>query len=309
VNESIIYLDGEFVPKSQALVSVFDHGYLYGDGIFEGIRAYAGNVFCLEEHLDRLYESAKSILLDIPLTQAEMQEAVVATLRANEMEEGYIRLVVSRGFGNLGLHPGSCTKASVVIIAEKMSLFPSEYYEVGLDIISSSFRRNSADVLNPRIKSLNYLNSVLVKLEASRQGVLEALVLNREGYVTEGSGDNVFIVKNGRVLTPPTYLGCLEGITRNVVIELLAELGIPCEERPFTMHDVYISDEVFLTGTAAEIIPAVTCDGRRIGDGKPGKITAAVTEAFRKLTPVRGVAIQSQAKERDSHDQSIGSRV
>ncbi|MGB8955612.1 MAG: branched-chain-amino-acid transaminase [Tumebacillaceae bacterium] len=288
MKEKLIYLDGCFVEKSQAVVSVFDHGFLYGDGVFEGIRCYAGNVFALREHIVRLYESAKSIMLSIPLTIEEMEEAVLETLRVNEFQDAYIRLVVSRGVGDLGLDPRSCAAPSIIIIAEALALFPKEHYAKGLKIVTVPTRRNIPDALNPKIKSLNYLNNILVKLEAAQSGALEALMLNNEGYVCEGSGDNVFIVKNGKVITPPTYLGALEGITRNAVIELCGQLGIPCEEKPFTRHDVYVADEVFLTGTAAEMIPVVEVDARVIGDGKPGEMTARLTAEFRKWTTVRG---------------------
>jgi branched-chain amino acid aminotransferase len=288
MHEPWIYLDGQFVPKSQAVVSVFDHGFLYGDGIFEGIRSYGGNVFCMTEHIDRLYESAKSILLHIPMTKEEMADAVVETLQRNQYPDAYIRLIISRGVGDLGLDPRSCVAPSIIIIAEQLNLFPKEHYEQGLHIVTVPTRRNSPDALNPKIKSLNYLNSILVKIEAARSGALEALMLNQDGYVCEGSGDNVFLVKNGKLVTPPTYLGALEGITRNVVIELCEKLGIPCAEQPFTRHDVYVADEVFLTGTAAEMIPVVDVDGREIGDGRPGPMTALLTREFRKVTTERG---------------------
>jgi branched-chain amino acid aminotransferase len=291
MSEQVVYLDGEFVPKSKAVVSVFDHGFLYGDGIFEGIRCYSGNVFRLKEHIKRLYESAKSILLDIPMSQEEMSDLVVETLRKNGFADAYIRLVVSRGKGDLGLDPRNCGKPSVIIIAEQLKLFPQEFYDNGLKIVTVPTRRNVPDALNPKIKSLNYLNNILVKIEAARAGVLEALMLNHEGYVCEGSGDNVFIVKDGKVLTPPTYLGALEGITRNAIIELCEKLGIPCEEKPFTRHDVYVADEVFLTGTAAEVIPVVDVDARVIGDGRPGPITATLIKEFRKITTVDGTKI------------------
>jgi branched-chain amino acid aminotransferase len=293
MKETLVYLNGQFVEKSRAVVSVFDHGFLYGDGIFEGIRSYDGNVFCLHEHIKRLYESAKSILLTIPLTPEEMEEAVLDTLRVNHLRDAYIRLIVSRGVGDLGLDPRNCRQATVIIIAEQLKLFPAEFYEQGLKIVTVPTRRNVPDALNPKIKSLNYLNNILVKLEAARAGCLEALMLNQDGYVCEGSGDNVFLVKDGKIVTPPTYLGALEGITRNVVIELCAKLGIPCEEKPFTRHDVYVADEVFLTGTAAEMIPVIEVDGREIGDGKVGAYTKLLTEEFRKLTTERGVKVES----------------
>lgn len=291
MKEYLVYINGEFVPRSKAVVSVFDHGFLYGDGIFEGIRSYSGNVFCLKEHVKRLYESAKSILLTIPMTPEEMEQAIVETLQRNDLADAYIRVVVSRGPGDLGLDPRSCTRPNVIIIAEALALFPQELYEKGLRIVTVPTRRNIPDALNPKIKSLNYLNNVLIRMEATQSGVMEALTLNQEGYVCEGSGDNVFIVKNGKILTPPTYLGALEGITRNVVIELCEHLGISCKEEPFTRHDVYVADEIFLTGTAAEMIPVVEVDSRIIGDGKPGPVTKRLIEEFRKLTKVRGTKV------------------
>ncbi|EEL23587.1 Branched-chain amino acid aminotransferase [Bacillus cereus Rock1-3] len=289
-------MNGEFVEKEKAVVSVYDHGFLYGDGVFEGIRSYGGNVFCLKEHVKRLYESAKSILLTIPMPVEEMEEAVLQTLQKNEYADAYIRLIVSRGKGDLGLDPRTCVKPSVIIIAEQLKLFPQEFYDNGLSVVSVASRRNTPDALDPRIKSMNYLNNVLVKIEAAQAGVLEALMLNQQGYVCEGSGDNVFIVKDGKVLTPPSYLGALEGITRNSVIELCERLNISYEERPFTRHDVYVADEVFLTGTAAELIPVVKVDSREIGDGKPGSVTKRLTEEFKKLTRERGVRVPGLAE-------------
>lgn len=288
MSEPLIYLDGNLVPKSEAKISVFDHGFLYGDGIFEGIRIYSGNIFKLHEHLVRLYESAKSICLEIPLTMEEMEEATVETVRANNLQDGYIRLVVSRGAGDLGLDPANCPKPCVVIIADQVRLYPQELYEKGLEIVTVPTRRNTVDALNPKIKSLNYLNNVLVKLEAKRAGVLEALMLNSEGYVCEASGDNVFLVKNGRILTPPGYLGALEGITKNVVMDLARNLGYDVQEVPFTRHDVFVADEVFLTGTAAEVIPVVNVDGRVIGTGKPGEVTKQLITAFREIVTTDG---------------------
>lgn len=288
MGEPLIYLDGQLVPKSEAKVSVFDHGFLYGDGIFEGIRIYSGNIFKLHEHLVRLYESAQSICLDIPLTMEEMEEATVETVRANNLQDGYIRLVVSRGAGDLGLDPANCPKACVVIIADQVRLYPQELYEKGLDIITVATRRNTVDALNPKIKSLNYLNNVLVKLEARRAGVLEALMLNNEGFVCEASGDNVFLVKNGRLLTPPGYLGALEGVTKNAVMDIARDLGYEVQEVPFTRHDVFVADEVFLTGTAAEVIPVVNVDGRVIGNGRPGEITKQLISAFREIVTKDG---------------------
>ncbi|OPG15817.1 branched-chain-amino-acid transaminase [Ferroacidibacillus organovorans] len=283
-----IYLNGQLVPKEQAVVSVYDHGFLYGDGIFEGIRIYDGVIFRLDEHLERLYDSAKSILLDVPLTFEEMASAVLDTVRANGLQNGYIRLVISRGPGDLGLDPRSCPRANIVIIADTIQLFPQKYYEEGLKIVTVPTRRNPVGALNPQIKSLNYLNSVLVKIEAANAGCLEALTVNAEGYVCEGSGDNVFIVKKGRVYTPPIYLGALDGITRRSIIDLCAKLSIPLQETPFTRHDVFVADEVFLTGTAAELIPVVEVDRRMIGSGVPGEVTKRLHRAFHELVRIDG---------------------
>ncbi|MEK5061500.1 branched-chain-amino-acid transaminase [Paenibacillus sp. FSL H7-0326] len=289
--EQWIYLDGQYVTKENAKVSVFDHGFLYGDGIFEGIRIYNGNIFKCKEHLDRLYDSAKSIMLDIPLSYDEMREAMAETIRRNEMRNGYIRLVVSRGYGNLGIDPLRCEKASVVIIVEELSIYPEEAYLKGLRTISVSQRRNIPDALNPKIKSLNYLNNVLVKIQSNHAGVGEAIMLNSQGYVTEGSSDNIFIVKNGVLITPPCYLGALEGITRNAIIELADKIGLPFKEQPFTLHDVYVADEVFFTGTAAEVIAAYEVDGRTIGDGVAGPITLKLLEEFRQIVDKDGYKV------------------
>ncbi|MFD1137657.1 branched-chain-amino-acid transaminase [Paenibacillus urinalis] len=289
--EQWIYLDGQYVTKENAKVSVFDHGFLYGDGIFEGIRIYNGNIFKCKEHLDRLYDSAKSIMLDIPLSYDEMREAMAETIRRNEMRNGYIRLVVSRGYGNLGIDPLRCEKASVVIIVEELSIYPEEAYLKGLRTISVSQRRNIPDALNPKIKSLNYLNNVLVKIQSNHAGVGEAIMLNSQGYVTEGSSDNIFIVKNGVLITPPCYLGALEGITRNAIIELADKIGLPFKEQPFTLHDVYVADEVFFTGTAAEVIAAYEVDGRTIGAGVAGPITLKLLEEFRQIVDKDGYKV------------------
>ncbi|MCF6092726.1 branched-chain-amino-acid transaminase [Microaerobacter geothermalis] len=286
-----IYLNGEFVSKEDAKISVFDHGFLYGDGIFEGIRVYSGNVFKLKEHIDRLYDSARSIMLEIPMNKEQMIQAVVESVRKNELKDAYIRLVVSRGVGDLGLDPFKCKKPEIIIIVDNISLFPKELYENGLPIVTVPTRRNVPDALNPKIKSLNYLNNVLVKIEASLAGVKEALMLNAQGYVSEGSGDNVFIVKKGVVITPPSYLGALEGITRNTIMEIAEKLGYTVKEEPFTRHDVYTADEVFLTGTAAEVIAVVQVDGRPIGSGKPGNITNQLLEEFRKVVTTDGVQV------------------
>ncbi|GIO12475.1 branched chain amino acid aminotransferase [Cohnella xylanilytica] len=289
MSEQWIYLNGEFVTKENAKISVYDHGFLYGDGIFEGIRIYDGNIFRCKEHLDRLYDSAKSIMLDIPLSYAEMQDALVETLRKNGMKNGYIRLVVSRGPGNLGLDPTRCPQAFVVIIVEELSIYPEEAYREGLRSVSVSPRRNLPDALNPKIKSLNYLNNILVKIQSNLAGVGEAIMLNSQGYVAEGSSDNIFIVKRGVVYTPPCYIGALEGITRGAIIDLCAKLGYPLKEEPFTLHDVYTADEAFFTGTAAEVIAVREVDGRTIGAGHAGPITTRLLQEFRKIVTVEGV--------------------
>ena len=293
-----IFLGGEFVRKEDAVVSVYDHGFLYGDGVFEGIRVYSGNVFRLDAHLKRLYESAHSIMLAIPYTAEEMTQIIVETVRKNELSSAYIRVVVSRGMGNLGLDPASCSKPRVIVIAEPLSLYPKELYERGLKVGSVATRRNRPDVLSAQIKYLNYLNIILVKLEANQAGVDEALMLNDEGYVTEGSADNIFIIKNGVIYTPPVYLGALEGITRNAIIDLARENGYEVVERPFTRHDVYVADEVFLTGTAVEVIAVIDVDRRKIGDGKPGPVTNHLLEEFRKLVLADGVQCYPEAKQK-----------
>ena len=287
----LIYIDGEFLPKAEAKVSVFDHGLLYGDGVFEGIRSYNGRVFKLDEHLERLYDSAKSIMLEIPISIETMEETVLETLRRNHLREAYIRLIVTRGVGDLGLDPDKCPKPSIIIIADKIALYPQKYYEEGLEIVTVSVRRNYAEAVNPRIKSLNYLNNILAKIEGKQAGAEEVLMLNPEGYVVECSGDNIFWIKNGTLVTPPVHMGILEGVTRNSVIDLAREAGIRVEERVFTRHDLYIADECFLTGTAAEVIPVVKIDRRAIGDGQPGKITQRLIAAFRQLANSTGAPI------------------
>lgn len=289
LSEQLIYVNGQFVTKDQATISVYDHGFLYGDGVFEGIRVYEGNVYKLKEHIDRLYESAHSIMLQIPHTKEEMQEIICETVRKNELKSAYIRVVVSRGKGDLGLDPRNCAEPTVIVIAEPLAIYSQELYEKGLKVASVTYRRSSPDVLNPQIKSLNYLNNVLVKIASTQAGADEALILNNEGYVTEGSADNIFIVKNGIIYTPPVYLGALDGITRQVIIAIAKELDMPLIEKPFTLHDVYNADEVFLTGTAAEVIPVISVDERQIGDGKPGKITNILLKHFRKQTLTDGV--------------------
>ncbi|WP_026702831.1 branched-chain-amino-acid transaminase [Salibacterium aidingense] len=297
MGEQWIYLDGEFVKKEDAKISVFDHGFLYGDGVFEGIRVYDGNVYKLNEHLVRLYNSAKSIMLEIPYSMEEMTEIIVETLKKNDLRNAYIRLVVSRGVGNLGLDPASCARPQIVVIAEELAIYPKEFYEKGLDIVTVATRRNRPDVLSPKVKSLNYLNNILVKIEASLAGVSEALMLNDEGYVAEGSADNIFILRQGVLYTPPGYIGALEGITRQAIVELAGEMGYDLREEPFTRHDVYTADEVFLTGTAAEVIAVVKVDGRIIGDGRPGSETQRILEAFREKVGKDGVNVYSSASE------------
>jgi branched-chain amino acid aminotransferase len=288
-----IYLNGKFVSKEDAKISVYDHGFLYGDGIFEGIRIYNGNIFKCKEHLDRLYDSAKSIMLEIPLSYEEMQQALIDAVNKNGLRNGYIRLVVSRGDGNLGLDPRRCPKANVIIIVEQLAIYSEEDYKNGLKIVSVSTRRNIPDALNPKIKSLNYLNNILVKIQANLAGVGEALMLNAQGYVAEGSGDNIFVVKNGVLTTPPSYVGALEGITRAAIIELCHKLGYKIKEEPFALHDVYVADEVFLTGTAAEVIAVREVDARIIGSGHAGPITMHLLQEFRKLVEIDGVRIDA----------------
>ncbi|HOB87087.1 MAG TPA: branched-chain-amino-acid transaminase [Bacillota bacterium] len=287
----LVFINGKMVPRQEAGVSVFDHGFLYGDGVFEGIRAYNGRIFRLKEHIRRLYQSAHHIMLEMPYDEETMARNVVETVRANHLKDAYIRVVVSRGVGDLGLDPRKCKECSVVIIADSIVLYPDELYEQGLKVISVPTRRNAVDALDPQIKSLNYLNNILVKIEANQAGVMEAIMLNRDGYVTEGSGDNLFIVRRGNLITPPSYLGILEGITRNAVIELARKEGLTVLEAPFTRHDLYIAEECFLTGTAAEIIPVIEVDMRRIGTGRPGPITRRLMESFRELARSEGTPV------------------
>ncbi|WP_257351380.1 branched-chain-amino-acid transaminase [Pseudalkalibacillus decolorationis] len=291
MSEQWIYLNGHYVKKEEAVVSVYDHGFLYGDGVFEGIRMYDGNVFRLKEHVDRLYDSAKSVLLNIPHTKEEITNVIAETLRRNELRDAYIRVVVSRGVGNLGLDPLTCRSPQVIVIAEQLALFPKNLYDTGIEIVTVASRRNRADVLSPKVKSLNYLNNILVKIEANLAGVSEALMLNDQGYVAEGSADNIFIVKGNVIKTPPGYVGALEGITRNAIIEISQQLGYEMREEVFTRHDVYTADEVFLTGTAAEVIAVVKVDGREIGEGKPGSYTNELLEAFRKTVTENGYKV------------------
>jgi branched-chain amino acid aminotransferase len=278
-----IYINGKYYSKQDARISVYDHGFLYGDGVFEGIRAYAGKVFKLKEHVNRLFESAKTIMLRIPLSREELMKAIVDTMHANNLKDAYIRLVVTRGPGSLGLNPFHCKEPQVIIIADKIVLYPKTFYEYGLSVITVPTQRNIAEAVNPRVKSLNYLNNILAKIEAINSGCHEAIMLNSFGYVAECTGDNIFIVKNGVIKTPPLFMGVLEGITRDEIIALAAKFGIEVKETVFTRHDVFNADECFLTGTAAEVIPVVKVDGRIIGNGRPGKLTRKLIAAFHHL--------------------------
>lgn len=286
-----VYIDGNFLEEAEAKISVFDHGLLYGDGVFEGIRAYHGRVFKLKEHIDRLFYSAKAIMLDIPASHADIMKATVETCRQNGLRDGYIRLLVTRGPGGLGLNPNRCKHPSVIIIADKIQLFPAEYYTRGLDIVTVATVRNLHSAVNPAIKSLNYLNNILAKIEANNAGVEEAVMLNAQGFVAEGTGDNIFIVKQGKLLTPPLSAGALYGITRQTVIDLAVQSGIEVSEPDLTRYDLFNADECFLTGTGAEIISVVKIDGRVIGAGKPGPVTAQLEEAYRSLTQTTGEPI------------------
>jgi branched-chain amino acid aminotransferase len=286
-----IYIDGKYYDEKNARISVMDHGLLYGDGVFEGIRAYNGRVFRLSEHIERLFCSAKAILLSIPMTPAEITEAVLAACRRNRVRDGYIRLVVTRGAGSLGLNPNTCKQPSVIVIAGKIQLYPAELYQQGLQIITVPTTRNLHSAINPTIKSLNYLNNILAKIEAMNGGCDEAIMLNPGGFVAECTGDNIFIVKGGRLFTPPISAGALNGITRGVVLELAREDGIQVSEPDLTRYDLFNADECFLTGTGAEIIAAVKIDGRVIGNGKPGPVTERLVGQYRALTESTGEPI------------------
>jgi branched-chain amino acid aminotransferase len=286
-----IYIDGQYFDENNAKISVFDHGLLYGDGIFEGIRAYNGRVFRLKEHIDRLFYSAKAILLNIPISHAEVMKAVVETCRKNGLRDGYIRLVVTRGVGGLGLNPNRCKHPSVIVIADKIQLYPAEYYEKGLEIITVPTTRNLHSALNPAIKSLNYLNNILAKIEANNGGCEEAIMLNNEGYVAECTGDNLFLVKGSELLTPPLSAGALYGITRGVVMDLARESGLKVSEPNLTRYDVFNADECFLTGTGAEVVPVVKVDGRVIGSGTPGPRTRELVKKYHALVQTSGEPI------------------
>jgi len=293
MDKLMIYIDGQLVPETEAKISVFDHGLLYGDGVFEGIRFYNGRVFRLEQHIRRLYDCAKSILINIPMTPSEMIKATCDTVAANKLQDGYIRLVITRGVGPMGLSPYKCPRPSVIIIASTITLYPKEAYENGLTMATVATRRPSHDILSPQVKSLNYLNNIMAKVEAIQAGAEEGLMLNDVGLVAECTGDNLFIIRDGVISTPPLTAGALDGITRGVAFEIARELGIPIKERDLSRHDVFTADECFLTGTAAEVIAAVKLDQRIIGSGKPGPLTQKIIARFRELTGTTGTPCYS----------------
>ena len=284
-----IFLNDRLVDKEKAVVSVFDHGLLYGDGVFEGIRSYDGLIFKCREHIERLFESAHTLMLEIPLSRKEIEKAMVQTLKANRLKDAYIRLVVTRGPGDLGLDPRKCKKATLFIIADRIALYPREFYEKGLVLATVPTVRNHPEALNPQLKTLNYLNNILAKIEATHAGVNEAILLSAQGYVTECTGENIFYVRGQKVATPPPYVGILKGITRQAVMVLARAQKLEVVEEVFTRHELYTADEVFLTGTAAEIVPVARIDNRPIGTGKPGPVTQSLTKAFRKITDKEGV--------------------
>lgn len=288
----LVFLNGKLVPAEQASISVYDHGLLYGDGVFEGIRAYNGRVFKLDEHVDRLYNSAKIIMLEPPVSKEEMKKAIVYTCKENGIQDGYIRPVITRGTGTLGLAPWLCEKASYFVIVDRIKLYPDELYENGMPIITVSARRNIPTALNPIVKSLNYLNNIMAKIEAHVAGFEEAIMLNHEGYVAECTGDNIFIINKGRMWTPPVATGALQGITRDTIIDLAKEMGVEVSERNFTLAEMYIADEAFLTGTAAEALAVVKVDGRTVGDGKPGPITRKLIAKFKEYASSHGTPIE-----------------
>ncbi len=285
------YVNGQFVPKEEAKVSIYDHGYLYGDGVFEGIRAYNGRIFRLDAHLDRLYDSAHYLMLEIPLRKEEMKEAILETVRRSGLRDAYIRPVVSRGVGDLGLDPRKCKTATVVIIVDTIQLYPKDAYERGLRAITAMTRKVRPDALSPQAKTLNYLNNIMARIEANRAGVDEAIMLTGDGYICECSADNLFIVREGELWTPPPYLGILKGVTREAVLGLARGLGVQAFEKVFTLHDLYTAEECFLTGTGAEVGPLVEVDGRRIGSGAPGPLSLRFVRAFRELVQREGTPI------------------
>lgn len=288
----LIYINGKFYKKEKACISVLDHGVLYGDGVFEGIRIYNGKVFRLREHLKRLYDSAKALILNIKMNQDQMEGAVLKTIRMNKLRDGYIRLIATRGIGDLGLNPYNCKQASIIIIADKIQLYPEKLYKSGLEVVTVATKRNIPEALDPNIKSLNYLNNIMAKVEAIKNNVQEAIMLNYQGYVAECTGDNIFILSKNKLVTPPSWVGALNGITRQVAMEIAEnKLGLRVSEEVFTRYHVYTADECFLTGTAAEVIPVVRVDSRNISSGKPGPMTLKLIDEFRKLTRTTGVAV------------------
>ena len=287
-----IFLNGKLVDEKDAVVSVFDHGLLYGDGVFEGTRVYDGNIAFLDEHMERLLDSSKVIMLDVGMTKEELVQATVETCKANNLQNGYLRHVVTRGVGSLGLNPFQCKKAQVIIIAADIQLYPAELYEKGMRIITAGTIRNMPEAINPRVKSLNYLNNIMAKIEAINAGVMECLMLNAQGFIAEASGDNVFTIKGNTLTTPPAWCGGLEGITRDKVMQLAREMGMDVQESVMTRYELWTADEVFLTGTAAEVIAVVELDKRPIGSGKPGQVTKKLVLAYRKLAGADGVKVQ-----------------
>ncbi len=286
-----IYINGEYFSEEDAKVSVFDHGLLYGDGVFEGIRIYNGKIFKLEEHLKRLKESAQYIMLGLPLSLEEITEATVETVRKNKLKDGYIRLVLTRGKGTLGLNPYKCKTPQLIIIADKVALYPENLYKEGMKIITVPTQRNMSEAVSPRVKSLNYLNNILAKIEALNAGFEEAIMLNKYGFVAECTGDNIFIIKDNVLVTPPAYMGALEGITRNTIMELADDNNITVKQRVMSRHDVFSAQECFLTGTAAEVIPVICVDGRVIGTGKPGAVTLKIRSLFNEYKNKNGYPI------------------
>ena len=286
-----VNINGEIFSPEDAKISVFDHGLLYGDGVFEGIRFYNGRIFKFDEHIDRLDESARHIILKLPMSMDEIKQETIKTIKASGMENGYIRLIVTRGIGTLGISPYTCAKAQLIIIIDVISLYPEKLYKTGMEIITVPTQRNMSEAVSPRVKSLNYLNNVLAKIEAVNSGFEEAIMLNKYGFVAECTGDNIFIIKNKTVITPPAYMGALEGITRNTVMEIATEMGISVKQRVMSRHDVFSSDECFLTGTAAEVIPVTKVDGRPIGNGEVGEITETLRKTFIELTQTTGTPI------------------
>lgn len=287
--ENHVFINGKFYLKKEARVSVFDHGLLYGDGVFEGMRSYNGLVFRMKEHLDRLWESAQTLMLSIPYTKDQMKDEVIKTLQKNKLKDAYIRLVVTRGTGDLGLDPRKCKFPTVFIISDKIVLYDENLYRKGIEVVTVPTTRNLPEAVNPGIKSLNYLNNILAKIEAINAGYPDAVMLNHQGYVAECTGANIFMVKEGQLITPPTYVGALKGITRGAIIDVAKKLHIPFQEKILTRHDLFNAEECFLTGTAAEIVPVVKVDGRIIGNGRPGECTHSLMKAFRDLTKVDGV--------------------